>query len=74
MNDKNLKTLAWFNNDYYNIIQKEKAGTYRYVALRYPMLNYKDANTFVFKFMFFKKNKEWDLAPLDGNSPTKKDL
>ena len=74
MKDERLKTLTWFSNEYYNITQKEKAGTYSYVDLRYPMLNPEDANTAVFKFMLFKKNKEWDITPFDGNIPTKEDF
>jgi inner membrane protein len=74
MKDERLKTLTWFSNEYYNITQKEKAGTYRYVDLRYPMLNPEDANTSVFKFMLFNKNKKWDITPFDGKIPTKEDF
>ena len=74
MSDKNLKTLAWFSNNYYNITKKEKVGTYKYVDLRYPMLNPEDANTSVFNFTIFNENNEWDILPFDGNPPNKEDF
>jgi inner membrane protein len=74
VNDKNLKTLAWFSNDYYNITQEEKAGTYSYVDLRYPMLNPEDTNTAVFKFKLFRENNEWDITPFDRNTLNKKNF
>lgn len=74
MNAENLKTLAWFSNDYYRISKKEKIGTYKYTDLRYPMLNPNDINTAVFNFTVFFKNKQWDILPFDGNPPSKADF
>jgi len=74
MTDKNLKTLAWFSNNYYNISKSEKEGTYKYVDLRYPMLNPEDLNTALFKFTIINKNNEWDMLPFQGNPPNKKDF
>ena len=74
MNDTNLKTLAWFSNGYYNISRREKVGTYKYVDLRYPMLNPDDINTSVFNFTIFNKNNEWDILPFAGNPPKKEDF
>jgi inner membrane protein len=74
MNAENLKTLAWFSNDYYRISKKEKTGTYKYTDLRYPMLNPNDLNTAVFNFTIFFKNKQWDILPFDGNPPSKADF
>ena len=74
MSDKNLQTLAWFSNDYYNISKEEKIGTYKYVDLRYPMMNPNDANTSVFNFTIFNENKNWDILPFNGNPPSKKDF
>jgi inner membrane protein len=74
MNDANLQTLTWFSNNYYNISKKEKIGTYKYVDLRYPMLNPDDANTSVFNFTIYNKGKEWDILPFDGTTPSKEDF
>ncbi|MEE9408044.1 MAG: metal-dependent hydrolase [Polaribacter sp.] len=74
MNDKNLQTLAWFSNDYYNITKREKIGTYKYVDLRYPMLNPDDINTSVFNFTIFFENDKWDILPFNGNPPSKEDF
>ena len=74
MNAENLKTLAWFSNDYYRISKKEKIGTYKYTDLRYPMLNPNDINTSVFNFTVFFKNKQWNILPFRGNPPSKADF
>jgi inner membrane protein len=74
MTDANLQTLTWFSNKYFNISKKEKKGTYKYVDLRYAMLNPYDANTSVFNFTLFNKNNEWDILPFDGTTPTKEDF
>ncbi|ARV15330.1 metal-dependent hydrolase [Polaribacter sp. SA4-12] len=74
MSDYNLQTLAWFSNGYYNLSKKDKIGTYKYVDLRYPMLNPNDINTSVFNFTIFFQNEEWDILPFDGTSPKKEDF
>jgi inner membrane protein len=74
MNDPNLKKLTWFSNEYYNLSKKEKIGTYKYVDLRYPMLNPEDATTSVFNFTIFNKNGSWDILPFDGTAPKKEDF
>ncbi|WP_288955775.1 metal-dependent hydrolase [uncultured Polaribacter sp.] len=74
MSDKNLKTLAWFSNHYYNLSKKEKVGTYKYVDLRYPMLNPEDPSTSVFNFTIFFENGKWDILPFDGSPPNKEDF
>jgi inner membrane protein len=74
MNDENLQTLSWFSNGYFNLSKKEKIGTYKYVDLRYPMLNPDDENTSVFNFTILYKNNEWDILPFDGNPPSKEDF
>lgn len=74
MNDANLQTLTWFSNKYYNISKKEKIGTYKYVDLRYPMLNPDDENTSIFNFTIYNKNNEWDILPFDGATPNKEDF
>ena len=74
MNDANLQTLVWFSNDYYNLSKEEKVGTYKYVDLRYPMLNPEDVNTSVFNFTIFSENEEWDILPMDRTPPKKEDF
>lgn len=74
MSDDNLQTLAWFSNQYYNLSKKEKVGTYKYVDLRYPMLNPEDPDTSVFNFTIFVKNGKWDILPFDGAPPSKEDF
>jgi inner membrane protein len=74
MNDKNLKILTWFSNDYFNLSKKEKVGTYKYVDLRYPPLNPDDANTSVFNFTVFNEDGQWDILPFNGTPPSKKDF
>jgi inner membrane protein len=74
MTDNNLETLAWFSNNYYNVSKKEKTGTYKYVDLRYPMLNPDDINTSVFNFTVSFKNDEWDILPFNGSPPSKEDF
>tara|TARA_B110000503_G_scaffold138826_1_gene225778 strand:+ start:2801 stop:3823 length:1023 start_codon:yes stop_codon:yes gene_type:complete len=74
MNDKNLKKLSWFSNGFYNLTKKEKIGTYKYIDLRYPMLNPDDINTSVFNFTVYFKNKNWDILPFDGTPPNKNDF
>ncbi|KOY52168.1 metal-dependent hydrolase [Polaribacter dokdonensis] len=74
MADTNLQTLAWFSNQYFNIIKKDKVGTYKYVDLRYPMLNPDDLNSSIFNFTIYNENNEWDILPFDGNPPNKEDF
>ena len=74
MNDNNLQTLAWFSNHYYNISKKEKVGNYKYIDLRYPMLNPEDPSTSVFNFTIFFENGKWDILPFDGNPPNGEDF
>lgn len=74
MSDTNLQTLAWFSNQYFNIIKKDKVGTYKYVDLRYPMLNPDDLNSSIFNFTIYNENNEWDILPFDGNPPNKEDF
>ena len=74
MSDKNLQTLTWFSNGYYNLSKRTETGTYKYVDLRYPMINPEDENSSVFNFTISKKNNEWDILPFQGKAPTKKDL
>lgn len=74
MSDSNLQTLTWFSNNYYNLSKKKKTGTYKYIDLRYPMMNPEDVNTAVFNFTLFHKNGKWDILPFDGSPPKEEDF
>lgn len=74
LHSENLQTLIWFSNGYFNLSPGEKAGTYTYVDLRYPMLNPEDEKTAVFKFALTQQNNQWDMLPFAGNPPSKKDF
>ena len=74
MSDENLHTLTWFSNGYFNLSKGAETGSYKYVDLRYPMLNPEDVNSSVFNFTISQKNNEWDILPFQGKAPTKKDL
>jgi inner membrane protein len=74
MHNTELETLTWFSNEYYNVSKKEKKASYKYVDLRYPMMNPKDPNSSVFNFTIFNKDNQWDILPFDGNPPNEKDL
>jgi inner membrane protein len=74
MKDENLQTLSWFSNGYFNLSKRAEAGTYKYVDLRYPMLNPEDENSSVFNFTISRINNEWDILPFRGKTPSKKEL
>ncbi len=74
MSDKNLQTLTWFSNNYYNLSKQKKVGTYKYIDLRYPMLNPEDENTSLFNFTIFFEDGKWDILPFNGNPPNKEDF
>jgi inner membrane protein len=48
--------------------------TYKYVDLRYPILNPDDANTSLFNFTIFFKNENWDILPFDEPTPNQEDF
>ena len=74
MNDENLQLLSWFSNGYFNLSKQKESTTYKYVDLRYPMLNPTDQNSSVFNFTIFYKDKEWDMLPFNGTTPKKEDF
>ena len=74
VSSKNLQTLSWFSNGYFNLSPGKQEDTYTYVDLRYPILNPEDEKTALFKFTLIEKNKQWDMLPFTGNPPTKEDF
>jgi len=71
--DKDIKTLAWFSNGYYNLIEKED-GVIRYNDLRYPSFDKKDPNNAIFSFTLKKVDQRWDVLPFNGKPPTSEDF
>lgn len=71
---KDVQTLSWFSNGYYNLIPTEKEGEYRYNDLRYPLLNESDPNSSVFSFTIKKEGERWNTLPFEGKPPSSEDL
>lgn len=74
VSNKDIQTLAWFSNGYYNIIPLDSVGQYRYNDLRYPLLNSKDPNSSVFSFTIYKDEDRWNILPFNGRPPSSEDL
>ncbi len=72
--NKDIQTLSWFSNGYYNIIPLDSVGQYRYNDLRYPLLNSKDPNSSVFSFTIYKDEDRWNILPFNGRPPSSEDL
>lgn len=70
----NFKTLTWFSKNYYTLEKIENSNSYKYIDLRYPMLNPNDPNSFLFAFTLFEKNEKWDILPFRGKAPNAKDF
>lgn len=73
INNKDIKTLSWFSNGYYNFIPL-KNNEFRYNDLRYPSFNKNDANASVFSFTIKKEGERWNALPFDGKPPSSEDL
>ena len=69
-----IMTLAWFSDEYYNVLTTDEEGQFRYNDLRYPMLNSDDPNSSVFSLTIYKAGDRWDIKPFNGKSPTKEDF
>lgn len=64
---KDLKALAWFSNDYFNV-GKTKDSTYAYHDLRYPLIKTEDKSSSVFSLTLFKKDNRLDMIPFEPES------
>ena len=73
VNNKDIKTLAWFSNSYYNLIEKEE-GVLRYNDLRYPSFDRDDPNNGIFSFTMKKEGERWNILPFDGKPPSSEDF
>ena len=72
--NKDIQTLSWFSNGYYNIVPTDSIGQYRYNDLRYPLLNKEDPNSSVFSFTIYKDDDRWNVKPFQGRPPSSEDL
>jgi inner membrane protein len=71
--DKDIKTLAWFSNGYYNLIDKGE-GVIRYNDLRYPSFDKNDPNNAIFSFTLKKEGERWNVLPFEGRPPSSEDF
>lgn len=68
-----IKTLSWFSNGYYNLINKG-GDTLRYNDLRYPSFDRNDPNNSVFSFTIKKEGDRLNALPFNGKPPTSEDF
>lgn len=73
IDNKDIKTLAWFSNGYYNFIEKDK-GVIRYNDLRYPSFDKNDPNNAIFSFTMKKEGERWNILPFNGKPPSSEDF
>lgn len=73
LDEKDISTLAWFSNGYYNLIDKGE-GVIRYNDLRYPSFDKKDPNNAIFSFTLKKEGERWDVLPFEGRPPSSEDF
>ncbi|MCB0461442.1 MAG: metal-dependent hydrolase [Flavobacteriaceae bacterium] len=71
--DKEINTLVWFSNGYYNLIDKGE-GVIRYNDLRYPSFDKNNPNNGIFSFTLKKIDNRWDVLPFDGRPPSSEDF
>jgi len=71
--NKDISTLAWFSNGYYNLIEKEN-GILRYNDLRYPSFDKDDPNNAIFSFTMQKEDNRYNILPFDGKPPSSEDF
>ncbi len=57
-----LKSLAWFSNNYYNVEASEN-DEYLYKDLRYPLIKTKNGYQAVFNLLLYKKGERLDMKP-----------
>ena len=61
MQDKNLATLSWFSNNYYNVSYSDANNEFIYSDLRYPLLNPNDPKSSLFSFRIYNSDGLWDM-------------
>jgi inner membrane protein len=71
---KDLETLAWFSNGYYNLNITDTPNTFLFKDLRYPLMDENDPNSSIFKFTITKKNERWEATPFYSSNVNEGDL
>ena len=71
--NRDIATLTWFSNGYYNLIEKED-NVLRYNDLRYPSFDKKDPNNAIFSFTLKKEGERYNILPFDGKPPSSEDF
>ena len=62
---KGLEALAWFSDDYFNVV-KNTGNTFLYNDLRYPLIKNKDgASASLFSLKLFKDKNRLDMMPFE---------
>ena len=74
VNHPDIKTLAWFSNDYYNLESIDSTKNIQYLDLRYPLLNPNDVGTSLIKLELKKEGNRWDMIPSSEKKITKNDV
>ncbi|MEO1031477.1 MAG: metal-dependent hydrolase [Bacteroidota bacterium] len=59
-----IKGLAWFSNDYYNIESLDN-GDYLYKDLRYPMMKTRKGYKAIFNLMLYKDGDRLNMKPFE---------
>ena len=61
---KDIKDLAWFSNNYYNVESLENEE-YMYRDLRYPLVQTKEGYKAIFNLKLFKDNSRLNMMPFE---------
>ena len=71
--NRDIKILRWFSNDYFNIKTIKDTDYFEYVDLRYPFVNPNNPNTSLFKFKLFEDKARWNIKQDFGGFPNAAD-
>ena len=69
--DKDLQTMSWFSDGYYNLKKIEGSKNITYTDLRYPFFDANDPNSGIFKLTMYKNGTRLDMKRFEGKRPTK---
>lgn len=64
---KDIKDLAWFSNNYYNVEYLENEE-FMYRDLRYPLVQTKEGYKAIFNLKLFKDNNRLNMMPFEPNT------
>ena len=71
---KDIATLAWFSNGYYNVASIPDNNHIQHNHLRSIMLSDSAEPQFVFSFAIYKNGERYDTKPYNGRPPSKEDF